>query len=84
MRKFAGTDPGSLVHRLAYTAFIGPFDPSLAIHHKCANRKCVNPLHLEPVSQRDNMGEMLLRKHYELRIAALEAENLALRQQLRH
>lgn len=43
------------------------------VHHQCANRACINPAHLQPISQRENVAEMLQRNHYIDRILALEA-----------
>ena len=43
-----------------------------AAHHICANTKCVNPEHLQPVTHRDNVAEMLARHSYLNRIAELE------------
>jgi hypothetical protein len=43
------------------------------VHHTCAVPRCLAPPHLQPVSQRDNTAEMLLRRYYVARIAALEA-----------
>ena len=45
---------------------------SQAAHHICANTKCVNPEHLQPVTHRDNIAEMLARHSYLKRIAELE------------
>lgn len=44
-----------------------------AAHHMCANTKCVNPDHLQPVTHRENTAEMLARNSYLKRIAELEA-----------
>lgn len=44
-----------------------------AAHHVCANTKCVNPDHLQPVTHRENTAEMLARNSYLKRIAELEA-----------
>lgn len=45
---------------------------SQAAHHVCANSRCVNPDHLQPVTHRDNIAEMLARRAYIARIAELE------------
>jgi HNH endonuclease len=37
-------------HRMAWTLLIGPLDPDQHIDHRCRNRRCVNPDHLEPVA----------------------------------
>lgn len=41
-------------HRFIYEYFHGEIDSNLVIHHKCYNRKCVNPTHLEQVTSRKN------------------------------
>jgi hypothetical protein len=42
-------------HRLAYQTFIGPIPAGLEIDHLCRKRDCVNPLHLEAVTRRENL-----------------------------
>jgi hypothetical protein len=42
-------------HRFAYRATIGEPAPGLVLDHLCRNRACVNPSHLEPVTQRTNV-----------------------------
>jgi hypothetical protein len=42
-------------HRVSYELFVGPITEGLHIDHLCRNRGCVNPSHLEPVTQRENM-----------------------------
>lgn len=42
-------------HRLAYETFVGPIPDGLQIDHLCRTRLCVNPAHLEPVTQRENI-----------------------------
>lgn len=42
-------------HRWAYEAFVGPIPDRQQIDHLCRVRRCVNPLHLEAVTQRENL-----------------------------
>lgn len=41
-------------HRFAYTVFVGPIPEGLTLDHLCRNTWCVNPEHLEPVTQAEN------------------------------
>jgi hypothetical protein len=41
-------------HRLAYQFWVGPIPDDLVLDHLCRNRSCVNPAHLEPVTQKVN------------------------------
>ena len=69
------TNTGSryeLVHRMASWAVHGQRPEEPVVHHRCAERSCCNPEHLTPVTQRDNIAEMLARNYYERRIAELE------------
>ena len=43
-----------LAHRIAYREFVGPIPDGMTLDHLCRVRHCVNPEHLEPVSQREN------------------------------
>lgn len=43
-----------MAHRVAYQLFVGPIPDGLTIDHLCRVRGCVNPLHLEPVTRREN------------------------------
>lgn len=42
-------------HRVSYEMHKGAIPDELVIDHLCRNRKCVNPDHLEPVSNRENI-----------------------------
>jgi hypothetical protein len=42
-------------HRLAYELLKGPIPAGLTIDHLCRNRRCVNPDHMEPVTNRVNV-----------------------------
>lgn len=52
-----GTHRGKqrLAHRIAYERVYGPIPDGKVIDHTCGQRACVNPEHLEPVSQAVNI-----------------------------
>ena len=51
-------------HRVAYETWIGPIPRGLTLDHICRVRNCVNPDHLEPVTNRENFlrGDNLMSK----------------------
>lgn len=48
-----------LVHRIAYRLWVGPIPEGYQIDHVyergCRYRDCINPMHLEAVTQRENL-----------------------------
>jgi hypothetical protein len=50
-----GRARGCRAHRFAYETFVGPIPEGLTIDHLCRNRWCVNPEHLEPVTNGENV-----------------------------
>jgi hypothetical protein len=46
---------GMQAHRVAYEMHVGPIPEGLQLDHLCRVRRCVNPAHLEPVTQRENI-----------------------------
>ena len=49
-------------HRVAWELLRGPLDPALVLDHLCKVTVCVNPDHLEPVTQAENMSRSDLRE----------------------
>lgn len=44
-----------LAHRVSYALATGTMPPNLTIDHLCRNRLCVNPAHLEAVTNQTNL-----------------------------
>ena len=49
-----GREKRTYAHRFSYELLVGPIPEGLHIDHLCRNRGCVNPDHLEPVTNREN------------------------------
>ena len=50
-----GTILGRAAHRYFYTKLVGPIPEGLQLDHLCREKQCVNPGHLEPVTQSQNI-----------------------------
>ena len=63
--RFRADGRSVFVHRWAYERFRGPIPAGLTIDHLCRNRRCANPDHLEPVTNRENVlrGEGITAQH---------------------
>jgi glycyl-tRNA synthetase alpha subunit len=70
-------------HRVAYALWVGEIPIGGVVHHTCAVRNCVNPEHLQVVSQHANVAEMLERQHYIARIKELEETVESLENEIR-
>lgn len=68
----SGKASSRFVHRLVIEVGLGHKMGSDEAHHICANRKCLNPDHLQAISKRENLAEMRQRRTYIKRIQELE------------
>ena len=63
--KYTARGKSRSAHRGVYELLVGPIPDGMQLDHLCRVRACVNPLHLEPVTQRENLlrGETLAARH---------------------
>ena len=47
--------PSGRAHRFSYEHFVGKIPNGYTIDHLCRNRRCVNPKHLEAVTNKENV-----------------------------
>lgn len=62
---FRANGKAVICHRLSYEWIIGKIPEGLQIDHLCRNRGCVNPYHMEPVTNKINglRGESFCAKY---------------------
>lgn len=59
----AGASTTLSAHRVAFEQIVGPIPPNHEIHHRCRNRMCVRPEHLQAVTRTEHAAiEAALRK----------------------
>lgn len=56
-----GRFAGKAAHRLAYETWVGTIPEGHVVRHKCDNRPCINPDHLETGTQADNARDRVER-----------------------
>jgi hypothetical protein len=52
-----GRYQGEQAHRYSYRIHHGPIPKGAVIHHRCFNKRCVNPNHLQAVTPQQNIDE---------------------------
>jgi hypothetical protein len=48
-------DNNQQAHNIVYKLLVGPIPQGLILDHLCTNPSCVNPSHLQPINQCENV-----------------------------
>ncbi len=67
-----------MAHRASYQEFVGPIPEGMTLDHLCHVRRCINPAHLEVVTQAENNRRALVRAREIGRVAPLVHGTLAM------
>lgn len=59
-----------VAHRVAYETYVGRIPDGLELDHLCRVRRCINPLHLEPVTHHVNVQRAVAAARSEKRCSA--------------
>lgn len=62
-------------HRVSYEMFVGDIPENYDIRHKCDNRRCVNPEHLEVGTRQQNINDKVERNRQAKGKALAEAQS---------
>ena len=64
---YGRTTEGQLAYQVVYAAEVGAVPEGLQLDHQCRLRQCVSPVHLEPVSKRENERRKQMRHRVKIR-----------------
>lgn len=64
-------------HRLSYEMSVGRIPDGAVIDHLCSNRDCVNPEHLEPVTNTENTRRGMSTKLTETKVKDIKLSSLS-------
>lgn len=52
--KFSFNGKSRIAHRISYELHLGKIPDGLTLDHLCRNTSCINPIHLEPTTSKEN------------------------------